>query len=131
MQILKHTANKVSLRARLWLLLVVAALCSPLSGWAQAGGQGKPGGPGKPGSANKADVERNRSSDNNQEFNLHQRSPSRGIDSKQAADVAKRASGGKVLRVQPTASGHQVKVLLPSGKVTYILVGPNGEILRN
>lgn len=53
------------------------------------------------------------------------------ISSRQAAVIAKQHAGGKVLRVRATDNGHSIKMLLPSGKVTYILVGPDGKIKRN
>lgn len=49
---------------------------------------------------------------------------------KLAADAAKQFSGGKVLRVQPAANGHRVKVLLPSGKVSYIRVDASGNVVQ-
>lgn len=52
----------------------------------------------------------------------------RGIDSREAARIAKKHIGGKVLKVRPSSNGHRVKILLPSGKVTYINVSPDGKI---
>lgn len=52
------------------------------------------------------------------------------MESKRAAEIAKKAVGGKVLRIQRTNSGHRVKLLLPSGKVTYLQVDDNGTVHR-
>ncbi len=52
----------------------------------------------------------------------------RGIGSREAAKIAKEYIGGKVLKVRPSGDGHRVKILLPSGKVTYINVNADGKI---
>ncbi|BFM05437.1 hypothetical protein GCM10025791_16460 [Halioxenophilus aromaticivorans] len=64
-------------------------------------------------------------------FNLRARPTPTGINSRQAAVIAKQHAGGKVLRVHATQTGHRIKMLLPSGKVTYILVGVDGQIIQN
>ncbi len=50
------------------------------------------------------------------------------ISAKQAANIAKQAYAGKVLRVHAVADGYRIKMLLPSGKVTYVNVGPAGQL---
>ncbi|GAB2190163.1 hypothetical protein MAH1_17710 [Sessilibacter sp. MAH1] len=52
----------------------------------------------------------------------------KGINSNDAANIAKSRFGGKVLRVNPSSDGHLVKLLLPSGKITYVNVNANGDI---
>ncbi len=52
----------------------------------------------------------------------------------QAADIAQRQHGGKVLKVSPvrtaTTTTYRVKLLLPSGQITHIAVdGDNGRVL--
>ena len=44
------------------------------------------------------------------------------VSESQAAAIASRRSGGKVLKVQRKGGGYNVKVLEPSGKVTIIWV---------
>lgn len=52
----------------------------------------------------------------------------KGINSNDAANIAKSRFGGKILRVNPSSDGHLVKLLLPSGKITYVKVNANGDI---
>jgi hypothetical protein len=42
----------------------------------------------------------------------------------QAADMARRQSGGRVLSVDGGQNGYRVKVLTPSGEVRYLSVPP-------
>ena len=60
-----------------------------------------------------------------------QQEKSSAISSRQAAVIAKQHAGGKVLRVRASEGGHRIKMLLPSGKVTYIVVGNDGRIKHN
>lgn len=68
------------------------------------------------------------SNKNDNRKSLHSDAQKRGIGSREAARIAKGHIGGKVLKVQPSGNGHRVKILLPSGKVTYINVSADGKI---
>ena len=45
-----------------------------------------------------------------------------GISSAQAAQIARKKTGGRVLAVKPASKGYRVKVLTPGGEVRYIKV---------
>lgn len=47
---------------------------------------------------------------------------SQGISSAQAAEIARKKTGGRVLTVKPASKGYRVKVLTPSGEVRYVKV---------
>jgi len=46
----------------------------------------------------------------------------RGVSSAQAANIARKKTGGRVLTVKPASKGYRVKVLTPSGEVRYVKV---------
>jgi len=119
---LHQTLTSSSSQICLWLLAL--CLCSPFCAYGQAKEQSKPNG-----NSQKSEAERN--SLTAQEFNLQQNQSTPSISSRQAAVIAKQHAGGKVLRVHTTADGHRIKMLLPSGKVTYIFVGEDGQIEEN
>ncbi|GLS26905.1 hypothetical protein GCM10007877_26240 [Marinibactrum halimedae] len=50
------------------------------------------------------------------------------ISASKAAQIARKHTGGKVLKISPSGGGQRVKVLLPSGKVTYVFVNAKGEV---
>jgi uncharacterized membrane protein YkoI len=53
----------------------------------------------------------------------------KGISESQAASIARRQSGGKVLKVSSLGkSGYRVKLLLPSGRVTQLTVSASGRV---
>jgi hypothetical protein len=45
-----------------------------------------------------------------------------GLSAGQAAEVARRQTGGRVLAVKPSKEGYRVKVLTPKGEVRYVPV---------
>jgi len=45
-----------------------------------------------------------------------------GISSAQAAQIARKKTGGRVLAVKPASKGYRVKVLTPGGEVRYVKV---------
>ncbi len=54
----------------------------------------------------------------------------------QAADIAQRQAGGKVLKVStmntPSGKSYQIKLLLPSGHITHVRVdGDTGKVLNS
>jgi len=49
-----------------------------------------------------------------------------GMTSSQAAETARKQTGGRVLSVKESAGGYRVKVLTPAGEVRDVLV-PAGE----
>ncbi|MEM8499662.1 MAG: hypothetical protein AAF542_16690 [Pseudomonadota bacterium] len=56
---------------------------------------------------------------------------SRGISSGQAANIARSATGGKVLSVSPTGDYFRVRILKNNGVVTNVLVArETGQIVR-
>ncbi len=56
-------------------------------------------------------------------------SSKKGISESQAASIARRQSGGKVLKVSSLGnSGYRVKLLLPSGRVTQVTVNKSGRV---
>lgn len=46
----------------------------------------------------------------------------RGISSGQAANIARQATGGKVLSVSPAGQAYRVRILKPNGDVTTVMV---------
>jgi hypothetical protein len=56
-----------------------------------------------------------------------QRDPGRRISADQAAEIARRQSGGRVLAVRESRDGYQVKVLTPGGEVRYVFVPASGR----
>lgn len=79
--------------------LLIALLTPP--GWAANGPKGKGGGrEGKEGA---------------------------GMTTSQAAESARRQTGGRVLSVQDGAGGYRVKVLTPSGEVRDVFVPSGGR----
>ena len=52
------------------------------------------------------------------------------ISESQAANIARQKKGGKVLKVQAlgNSGGYRVKLLLPSGRVTQVIVSASGRI---
>ncbi len=56
---------------------------------------------------------------------------SRGISSGQAANIARSATGGKVLSVSPSGAYFRVRILKNNGVVTNVLVArETGQIVR-
>ncbi len=56
---------------------------------------------------------------------------SRGISSGQAANIARSATGGKVLSVSPSGDYFRVRILKNNGVVTNVLVArETGQIVR-
>lgn len=56
---------------------------------------------------------------------------SRGISSGQAANIARSATGGKVLSVSPSGDYFRVRILKTNGVVTNVLVArETGQIVR-
>ncbi|MFK7733661.1 MAG: PepSY domain-containing protein [Pseudomonadales bacterium] len=56
---------------------------------------------------------------------------SRGISSGQAANIARSATGGKVLSVSPNGDHFRVRILKSNGVVTNVLVAKQtGQIVR-
>lgn len=49
-------------------------------------------------------------------------SGAQGLSADQAAERVRRQTGGRVLRVEPAASGYRVKVLTPAGEVREVVV---------
>ena len=49
------------------------------------------------------------------------------ISAAQAAEIARRQSGGRVLAVKESREGYQVKVLTPRGEVRYVFVSASGR----
>lgn len=45
-----------------------------------------------------------------------------GKSAQQAAEEARRKTGGRVLTVKPSDGGYRVKVLTPSGEVRYVTI---------
>ena len=45
-----------------------------------------------------------------------------GMTAAQAAEAARRRTGGRVLTVKPSKKGYRVKVLTPKGEVRYVPV---------
>jgi hypothetical protein len=58
---------------------------------------------------------------------IAQRDPGRRISADQAAEIARRQSGGRVLAVRESRDGYQVKVLTPGGEVRYVFVPASGR----
>ena len=50
-----------------------------------------------------------------------------GFTAEQAAETARRQTGGRVLSVKPGNGGYRVKVLTPRGEVLYVPVKPAGR----
>ena len=55
------------------------------------------------------------------------REKAKGFTPEQAAQIARRQTGGRVLDVKPGNGGYRVKVLTPKGKVRYVPVDPPGR----
>jgi hypothetical protein len=50
-----------------------------------------------------------------------------GMSSSQAAEIAQRQTGGRVLSVKESSGGYRVKVLTPSGEVRDVFVPGGGR----
>lgn len=50
------------------------------------------------------------------------RKQAKGFSAAEAAAIARKKTGGRVLTVKPASKGYRVKVLTPSGEVRYIKV---------
>lgn len=50
------------------------------------------------------------------------------LSADEAAAIASRATGGRVLKVQPGGSGYSVRVLLSNGQVRTVHVGADGSV---
>jgi hypothetical protein len=50
------------------------------------------------------------------------RGQAQGLSSAQAAEVARKRSGGRVLSVKPAPGGYRVKVLTPAGEVRNVQI---------
>ena len=113
--------------------LVVCCLCAPMAAFSQnTSTDNSQDSDSEQTSADQADTSGQSGaseSESESKFNLRQTTPAKPrINSRQAAVIAKQHAGGKVLRVHATSSGHRIKMLLPSGKVTYIAVDLEGKI---
>jgi len=53
----------------------------------------------------------------------HQQEQAPKLTSDEAAEAARRKTGGRVLNVKPANGGYRVKVLTPKGEVLYVPVG--------
>lgn len=49
------------------------------------------------------------------------------ISAAQAAEIARRQTGGRVLSVKESSDGYQVKVLTQAGEVRYVFVPASGR----
>ena len=52
----------------------------------------------------------------------HKEGQAPGITSAEAAETARRQTGGRVLNVKPAKGGYRVKVLTPKGEVLYVQI---------
>ncbi len=50
------------------------------------------------------------------------RKQAKGFSAADAAEIARKRTGGRVLAVKPTSKGYRVKVLTPAGEVRYVKV---------
>jgi hypothetical protein len=78
--------------------LVLAISAQPVAAGRGGGDKGKRGG-GKP-----------------------DRGQAQGLSSAQAAEIARKRTGGRVLSVKPASGGYRVKVLTPAGEVRNVQV---------
>ena len=109
--------------------LIALCLCAPMAAYSQSTNDDKHKQDQAERSATQSAKTKGQDAAAKNRFNLQQKAPNKSqINSRQAAVIAKQHSGGKVLRVHATDSGHRIKMLLPSGKVTYISVDMEGHI---